>query len=282
MIRYRIKQLVPLSIYVFVRTQRERAHLNYFEQISCDSSALSKSINADSLREIFSSKDIDPGWHDVERQTSALSIGKIGGINFGDRRAIYYLIRHLCPRNVLEVGTHVGASTVTILGALQTCDSEYRNHASKLTTVDIRDVNDVQSKPWKTFGSKHSPREMAAKMGASKLVEFFVSASTQYLATCTQRFDFIFLDGNHAATVVYQELPLALKLLNPGGVILLHDYFPDLKPLWSHKNAIPGPWLATQRLKSEGARFSVLPLGELPWMTKFDSKVSSLALVVRE
>ncbi len=66
-----------------------------------------------------------------------------------------------------------------------------------------------------------------------------------------------------------------------GGSILLHDYFPDLKPLWSYRNVIPGPWLATQRLKLEGADFNVVPFGELPWMTKFDSKVSSLALLAK-
>jgi len=39
--------------------------------------------------------------------------------------------------------------------------------------------------------------------------------------------------------------------------------------------------LATQRLKLEGADFNVVPFGELPWMTKFDSKVSSLALLAK-
>jgi len=58
--------------------------------------------------------------------------------------------------------------------------------------------------------------------------------SLDYLAGCAQTFDFIFLDGDHAARTVYQEVPAALRLLNSGGVILLHDYFPNLRPLWSN------------------------------------------------
>jgi len=81
-------------------------------------------------------------------------------------------------------------------------------------------------------------------------------------------------------TRVYREIPVALRLLNPGGVILLHDYFPDVKPLWSNGVVIRGPFAATERLKAEGARIEVLPLSELPWPTKLGSSVTSLALLV--
>jgi predicted O-methyltransferase YrrM len=146
--------------------------------------------------------------------------------------------------------------------------------------VDIRDVNGARSRPWKTFESKFSPKEMSEIKGVPDLVELVTSASIRYLSTCIDRFDFIFLDGNHAAATVYQEVPLALQVLNKGGVILLHDFFRNLKPLWSYKNVMPGPWLAAQCLQHEGVNFQVSPLGELPWMTKHNSKVSSLALLV--
>ena len=32
---------------------------------------------------------------------------------------------------------------------------------------------------------------------------------------------------------VYREVPLALGLLKPGGIILLHDFYPGARPLWS-------------------------------------------------
>ena len=45
---------------------------------------------------------------------------------------------------------------------------------------------------------------------------------------------------------------------------------------------IPGPFLGTERLKAEGAKLTVLPLGELPWPTKYGSNLTSLALMVKD
>lgn len=279
-LRQKLRKLVPLPISVYARTRKESKHLNKLSKMPIDTSMLSVKIDPGELQKIFSSRGSDEAWPEVEREVSSLGIGNVGGLNFGDRRALYYLLRHFCPRTVLEVGTHVGASTVNALAALRHCNSQDHNDSRKLTTVDIRDVNDANLRPWKTFGSKYSPKEMSENMGVPDFVEFIASPSIRYLSTCTDNFDFIFLDGNHAAASVYQEVPLALSVLNKNGVILLHDFFPNLKPLWSYKNVIPGPWLATQRLQYEGANFQVLPIGELPWMTKHHSKISSLALLV--
>ena len=72
-----------------------------------------------------------------------------------------------------------------------------------------------------------------------------------------------------------------MNLLNDDGVILIHDYFPNLEPLWSNGSVIPGPFLATERLKNENANLVVFPLGELPWPTKLKSNITSLALLLR-
>ena len=113
-------------------------------------------------------------------------------------------------------------------------------------------------------------------------MEFITSTSLSYFTRCELRFDFIFLDGDHTAKTVYQEIPAALRLLNQNGVILLHDYFPNLKALWPNGSVIPGPFLATERLVKEGANLVVLPLGELPWPTKLQSNVTTLALLLRK
>jgi hypothetical protein len=91
----------------------------------------------------------------------------------------------------------------------------------------------------------------------------------------------IFLDGDHSAATVYQEVPFALKRLRKNGIVLLHDYFPYLKALWSDGSVIPGPHIAIERLCSEGANLEVLPLGRLPWPTKLSSNITSLAVLTR-
>jgi len=196
---------------------------------------------------------------------------KTGGVNPGDRRAIYQLIRCLGPKKVLEIGTHVGASTLHIAMALRS------NGGGELTTVDIVDVNALDG-PWFQYGLRCSPVDAAMHVGMSDRVRFVQARSVDFLRTAAE-YDFIFLDGDHAAETVYQELPLAIARLRAGGTILLHDLFPNGEALWESAPAIHGPYEACARLRSEGAMFDVLPLGELPWPTKFGSRVTSLALV---
>ena len=150
-----------------------------------------------------------------------------------------------------------------------------------MVTVDIADVNSDITKPWLQYGTKYSPIEMINKFNYGTFVKFVSDTSLKYFADCKQKFDFIFLDGDHSASTVYQEIAMALKVLNKNGVILLHDYFPDMKPLWSDDSVISGPYLAIKRLKKECVNLNCLPLGNLPWPTKLSSNVTSLALLLR-
>jgi hypothetical protein len=80
---------------------------------------------------------------------------------------------------------------------------------------------------------------------------------------------------------VAAEIPLAVPRLNPGGFILLHDFFPGLRPLWPDGKVIDGPQLAVQQLQRAGWPLDVLPLGDLPWPTKLGTSKTSLALLGR-
>jgi predicted O-methyltransferase YrrM len=201
------------------------------------------------------------------------------GINPGDRRAVYYLTRYLCPRDVLEIGTHIGASTTHVAVALRQLAASQANRAVSLTTVDVEDINDSESQPWLKYGSACSPLDMMKRLRCDGFVTFVVSRSLDYFIRCTEKFDLIFLDGDHSAATVYQEIPSALKLLKSGGWILLHDYYPDLKPLVPTGKMVPGPYLAVRRLQREGVAIRAVPLGRLPWTTKQNSNLTSLALL---
>jgi len=166
------------------------------------------------------------------------------------------LLCALQPKSVLEIGTHIGASTLHIASALYISQVKQGKEV-RFTTLDIRDVNSETEKPWLAFGTKHSPIEMINKYNYGSFVNFIRGKSLGFLKKNGQKFDFIFLDGDHASETVYQEIPAALKMLNPNGVILLHDYFPEMKPLWSSGRILHGPFLATQRLINEGADITV-------------------------
>jgi hypothetical protein len=73
----------------------------------------------------------------------------------------------------------------------------------------------------------------------------------------------------------------ALPLLNEGGLILLHDYYPGAEALYPDQATIAGPFHAMERIRRECPAIAVLPLGELPWPTKQGVTATSLAVVAK-
>lgn len=258
------------------RSTRERLRLYRVPRQSCDTSPL-RQTDAAWLEATFARDATRGEWPGVEQELGQLRISTTSfGVNPGDRRALFHLIRALNPGRVLEVGTNIGASTSHIAVGLR-----MNGPGGTLTTVDVVPVNDARSGPWVAAGSPFSPAGLMQQLGMAQRVEFVTMPSLEFLAGGGERFDLIFLDGDHAAATVYQELPAALSRLNREGVILLHDFFPQGRPLWPDGALIAGPWLAAERLRQEGARLEVVPLGDLPWPTKQGGRRTSLALVSR-
>jgi predicted O-methyltransferase YrrM len=265
-----LQRLLPKRVYQAVNLRLEKRDLARLERRPCDLGALRSDVPA------FSSLPKEE-WEQVQRAVAPFELGeRSAAVNLGDRRAIYQLARKLNATSVLEVGTHIGASTTMLALALKNSGKPVR-----MVTVDILDVNDANRGPWKRYGCQHPPNQLVRELGCD-FVEFISSPSIPYLQRCTERFDLIFLDGGHEAATVYQEVPLALKLLNAGGLILLHDFYPEGEPLWSNGGVVPGPWFAIQRFRDEGVGMKAKPLGSLPWPTKLNSNVTSLACLVKD
>jgi predicted O-methyltransferase YrrM len=262
---------------------RENVRLHRVPSLQADVSALGE-IDEQTMAAVFAEAQNSPEWEVLTPKMAGLGItDHTGAVNPGDRRAIFTLVRWLGVTSVLEVGTHIGASTVHIAAALRATSAALgRPGEFDLTTVDIVDVNDGRTRRWERFGSTYSPAELIRQLGCEESVQFVTRRSLEYMSGCTKRFGLIFLDGDHSAHTVYQEIPAGLRLLEPGGHILLHDYFPNLKPLWAGTAPARGPWLATERLRREGVPIRVIPLGALPWPTKRGSMVTSLALVTKD
>lgn len=263
-----------------VRIARERRRLARTPRVPLPEADALARPTPEALAQLFAhSPALETEWHEVAAELAALGITeRAGGVNPGDRRALYYLFRHWQPADVLEVGTHIGASTVHIAAALRR-NAAAGGRGGRVTSVDVVDVNDSATRPWLRHGATRSPRELQERIGMADAVTFVARRSIDYLRETRQRFDVVFLDGDHSAPTVYHEVPAALAVLQPGGAILLHDYFPALRPLWPDGRVIPGPWLAVERLRAEGLPISVLPLGELPWPTKQGIRRTSLALL---
>lgn len=278
-----IKTILPSFILNFFMKIKKNFRLKKFyslKKLDCDTQNLIcyEKIN---IENIMNNKEILNSWKDWETKLASFKISDVkAGVNVGDQKAIFFLIRYFKSTSVLEIGTHVGASTINIASAINYNKKDLKKN-SMFKSVDIRDVNSISKKPWLNFGMSKSPIEMVKELDDHKFVDFITNNSIDYFEKTSDTFDFIFLDGGHLPETVYQEIPKALSKLNKDGVILLHDYFPNGKPIWSNNYVLDGPFLATERLKKE-TDITILPLGRLPWKTKLDSNKTSLALCLKK
>ncbi len=271
-----IKAVVPRSVLNRIRGARDCAQLAMLPSGRFDAANLRKSSSV-RLPEIFCDRGIEAAWEEDHKAIVALfaDLDRYGGVNPGDRRALYYLIMALKPRNVLEVGTHIGASMLYIARAL-------KRFGGAMTSVDIVDVNRAADAPWKQLKLARSPEEFAAKLGCAGQAAFHTGPSLDFMRGTKEKFDLVFLDGDHSAHAVYQEAGAALSILAPGGVILLHDYYPEAKALYPDNVIITGPFQALARVGKENPAVTVMPLGMLPWPTKQGTNATSLALAVKK
>lgn len=243
--------------------------------------------NLDNLREgktidlgsIFADESIAQKWETDHAAIKDLygNEDALGGVNPGDRQALYYLMMHFAPKLVLEVGTHIDASTLHIAAALKQLNTK-----GTVSSVDITDVNHPQEGAWKKVGISACPADFASRLSLSEYIEFNTSPCLDFMRNTKERYDFIFLDGGHTAASVYKEVHAALSLLNKNGVILLHDYYPGGQALFPDGNIISGPFPAMERIRQDTPSLRVLPLDELPWETKQGSRKTSLALVIKD
>jgi predicted O-methyltransferase YrrM len=212
---------------------------------------------------------------DNARIAAAYGAGEIfGGVNPGDRRALYHLIGHFQPKRVLEIGTHVGASTIYLASALRRFVAD-----GQLITADITDVNGPHA-AWKSLGMPAAPARFIADLGLADVTTFVTKPAANTLQT-EERYDLIFLDGDHSTLAVYREISAALGALNPLGLILLHDFYPGGKSLVPGGDVITGPATAADRICGETNEIVFVTLGNLPWQTKGGSNATSLALAAK-
>ncbi|MCB0167157.1 MAG: class I SAM-dependent methyltransferase [Anaerolineae bacterium] len=256
----------------------EQGRLNRLDQLNCDPTPLAD-INQINLAELFYACSYEVEWRQIQEHMRRVAPSHSGGANTGSYKALYCLIRYLAPTSILEIGTRLGVSAAYMALGLKSAGNSALAQDLRLTTVDIEDVNDPQARPWARYGSKYSPSEMMTELGCAHLVTFTTANSLDFMANAELGYDLIFLDGDHSAPVVYREIAAALNILNSGGWILLHDYFPGLKPLWPDQPPISGPYLATRRFQKEGANINICPLNKLPWFTRSNSTATSLALM---
>ena len=106
------------------------------------------------LKSIWTLDYIDKDWESIKELRESIELPEFtGGVNPGDQRMIYYLTHAFELNNILEIGTHLGCSTTHLALAIKD------NPNAKITTVDIRDVNDIET----DHSEHHIPHDFRGK-----------------------------------------------------------------------------------------------------------------------
>jgi hypothetical protein len=93
----------------------------------------------------------------------------------------------------------------------------------------------------------------------------YKTTSTEYLSNCLERFDFIYIDGDHTADGVYSDAILSFPLLKDKGIMAFDDY------LWHHEsnNPILEPKNGIDKFLSEQKdSINTLHMGYQVWIEK--------------
>lgn len=271
-----IRSKLPPSFLRFQDDWRGRYALSREQKLPFSSISLRRFSSID-IRNIWNDKKISQYWEEDHR-----IIGDTFGVDEYNlavspdcRQTIYFLMMGLRPKRVLEIGTNVGGSALYIAAALKRLDS-----GGDLITVDIVDVNHPTTAPWVDFGMENSPSKYAERLGLDNIT-FYKNNSIEFLENCNEKFDVIFLDGDHSPRTVYKEISKALEKLNEDGMILLHDFYDGLRPIHSDgEYIIPGPFIACKRIHYENPEIEARPIGSAPCRNN-QGNITSLALVGR-
>lgn len=142
-------------------------------------------------------------------------------------RFLYVIVRFLRPNMVLETGCYVGYSTICIAQALE------ENGAGHVHSFDLFPPMSHYTSPviGPTDDQLHAALAHVGAAGLSHRVTFHKGDSAALIQETLQptgaRFGFAFIDGDHTVRGCLRDWRAVDQLIAPGGLVALHDTFPE-------------------------------------------------------
>jgi len=126
-------------------------------------------------------------------------------------RVLSMISKLIRPKNILEIGTYTGYSTL--------CFAEGLSKEGKIITIDKNEeLETLQNKYFEKSGYRTQIQQM-------------VGDATKIIPTLTQQFDLVFIDADKSNYINYFHL--IIDKIKPGGIILSDNV------LWSGKVVEP-------------------------------------------
>ncbi|TVQ61970.1 MAG: hypothetical protein EA378_05760 [Phycisphaerales bacterium] len=151
---------------------------------------------------------------------------------------LHGIVRNHRPRVALEVGTFVSVSTHWIAGALaEQAPRGARTGDAKPVLHCFDDFGPVHKGAWRDAEMLEGRVEFVrAQLERAELSEFTelhpglsgptIEAARDELA-CAGGVDLAFIDGDHSTPGVLADFRAVEPVLNTGGLVILHDTFPE-------------------------------------------------------
>jgi len=103
-----LRKFIPKLVRILLKDYYNKIQINKISQINCNTDNLIK-INREEIVKLLNSSKSELSWEVDKMQLKSFQFSELsGGINPGDQRALYYLLKYFNPSNILEIGTHLG------------------------------------------------------------------------------------------------------------------------------------------------------------------------------
>jgi MMP 1-O-methyltransferase len=177
----------------------------------------------------------------------------------------------VAPGLWLEIGTYCGKSTVH-LGAVAA------ERGSQLVTLDHHHGSEENQPGWQwhdksltdprtgRLDTLPSLRRTLEEAGLEGTVSVLVATTQQVAPWWTTPLTLLFLDGNHTEEVAQHDYAAFSRHLLPGGILAVHDVFPD------PRQGGQAPWHVVQRALREGTFSQVGEHGSLRLLQRNDTE----------
>lgn len=121
----------------------------------------------------------------------------------------------IAPKNTMEIGVFEGKTTFWML-------DNYPSIKSHIAIDPFRGNYNISDDVLDMIEDRFYENMTYCKSAESKLT-FIKSKSTEALYNVHKEHDFIYIDGDHTANVVLNDLVLSFNALRTGGVLLCDD-----------------------------------------------------------
>lgn len=160
----------------------------------------------------------------------------------------------------LQIGAYTGDATVWLFENL--LNSHDESYLVDIDTWEGGDVPAYLALDWKSVEDDYDLK--TKKYQESGKLRKVKSTSDEFFETDTDKYDFIYVDGDHAAASALKDGINAIKRIKPGGILAFDDY------LWrSHKGPTYEPHTAIAAiLTAFKDEFIVHHMGNQVWLKK--------------